>query len=224
VKKHFARSSGFTLLELLVVIAIVATLAALLFPSLSRTLERGRTAKCCNFMQQIGAAVIRYAGENESRLPASSHQRRSGMRSWTITLQPYAAGTLCFRCPCEEDPARAYSYALNDFLTPNPAGAPELDVARLSRLDHPRETILFAEAAKENANTDHLHLSVYLGRQIPPEIFAQQVSVLRHGGQANYLFADAHVETLTWEQAQVRLREPGNRFVDPTQQGFTAGN
>jgi prepilin-type N-terminal cleavage/methylation domain-containing protein/prepilin-type processing-associated H-X9-DG protein len=207
---------GFTLLELLVVVSIIAVLAALLFPVAGRMIERGRTTKCTNFMQQIGAAAIRYAGENEMQLPVTSHQRRTGHKSWTITLQPYASGTLCFRCPCDEDKERPYSYAMNDFLTPNPAGAPELDVARLSRLEHARETVLFAEASKEYVNTDHFHFSDYLGRPIPGEIFTKQVAAERHAGAGNYLFADGHVETIEWERAKKLLAQDGSRFFDPT--------
>jgi prepilin-type N-terminal cleavage/methylation domain-containing protein/prepilin-type processing-associated H-X9-DG protein len=216
MKTPFPNRRGFTLLELLVVVAIIAVLAALLVPVVGRMTERGRTTKCTNYLQQIGAAAMRYAGENEMQLPVTSHQRRTGYKSWTITLQPYASGKLFFRCPCDEDKERPYSYAMNDFLTPNPAGAPELDVARLSRLDRARETVLFAEAAKEYVNTDHFHFSDYLGRPIPPEIFTKQVAAERHGGAANYLFADAHVETIPWERAQKLLREDGSRFFDPT--------
>ncbi len=207
---------GFTLLELLVVIAIIAVLAALLFPYLSRMSSRGLTAKCTNFQQQIGGAVLRYAAENEMTLPVTSHQRRAGGKSWSITLQPYADGTLCFRCPCDENTERSYSYAMNDFLTPNPAGAPDLDFSRLARLEKQRETILFAEMAKEYKNSDHFHFSPYRGGLIPPESMEGQIAVKRHDGAANYLFADGHVETLAWVQVSKNLREQGNRFVDPT--------
>lgn len=207
---------GFTLLELLVVLAIIAVLAAVLFPVVGRMMERGRTTKCTNHLQQIGAAALRYAAENEMQLPVTSHQRRSGYKSWTVSLQPYASGKLFFRCPCDEDKERPYSYAMNDFLTPNPAGAPELDVARLQRLDRARETVLFAEASKEYVNTDHFHFSDYLGRPIPGEIFTKQVAAERHENAANYLFADGHVETIPWERAKKLLAQEGSRFFDPT--------
>jgi prepilin-type N-terminal cleavage/methylation domain-containing protein/prepilin-type processing-associated H-X9-DG protein len=220
MKNLFNSRRGFTLLELLVVVAIIAALAAMLFPFIGSVMERARSAKCSNFLHQIGTAAIRYAGENDTKLPATSHQRRSGVRSWTITLQPYAPARLCFRCPCDENTERLYSYAMNDFLTPNPAGAPELDVARLSRLEHPRQTVLFVEASAAYENIDHLHLSDYLGRAIPPEVFSRQVAVQRHGGAANYVFADGHVQTVSWKDVQAQLQAGDSRFVDPTKEQF----
>jgi prepilin-type N-terminal cleavage/methylation domain-containing protein/prepilin-type processing-associated H-X9-DG protein len=213
---HPIRRRGFTLLELLVVIVIIAVLVAFLFPFVGRMAARGRTSTCSNFMRQIGAAVIAYATDNDGNLPVTTHQRRAGGKSWSVTLQRYASGTLCFRCPCDEDSERPYSYVINDFLTPNPAGAPDLDLARLSRLENAREIMLFGEASKEYLNADHFHFSDYAGHSVPPEVFQQQIAVQRHLGEANYLFADAHVETLPWERVRRMLGEPGNRLIDPT--------
>lgn len=210
------RFHAFTLVELLVVIAIVAVLAAMIFPVFEKVNAQGRTTKCSNYMRQLGTAALLYAGEHDMNLPVTVHQRRQGGKSWSITLQEYAGGKITFRCPCDENAKRAYTYVINDFLTPNPAGAPDLDLSSLIRIERPRETLLFGEASQKYANADHFHFTEYQGQRIPPEIFAEQVAVERHGGSANYLFADAHMETLSWEQAQVLLRSPGGRFVDPT--------
>jgi len=214
--RSFGRPRGFTLIELLVVIAVIAILAALIFPSIQRTIAQGRGGKCANFLRQIGAASLRYAGENEMTLPVTTHQRRSGGASWSITLQPYAAGTLCFRCPCDEHATRVYSYVLNDFLTPNPTGAPDLDFSKLPRLQTPARTMLFGEASPAYLNSDHFHFSDYYGAHLPPEEFSGQVAAQRHDGAANYLFADGHVEAIAWSRVQQFLTAPGNPFVDPT--------
>jgi prepilin-type N-terminal cleavage/methylation domain-containing protein/prepilin-type processing-associated H-X9-DG protein len=209
-------NAAFTLIELLVVIAIIAILAGVLLSSLSSSAKKAKAVKCLGFIRQIGIATIQYAGDNDGMLPVTSHQRKLGIKSWTLTLQQYAGGTITFRCPADEHTTRPYTYTVNDFLTPNPAGAPDLDFSRLTRIDSPRATLLFAEATKDYANTDHFHFSEYQGQQVPPAVFAEQVAATRHGGNANYVFADAHVETLSWEQVQDRLRTPGDRFVDPT--------
>lgn len=214
--RHRRAVGAFTLIELLVVIAIIAVLAALLFPVGARAISQGRTTNCANQQRQIGTACIGYATDNEMSLPATVHQRRKGVKSWTLSLQKYAGGKITFRCPCDEDKKREYTYVINDYLTPNPAGAPQLDYSRLSRIEKPRETLLFAEATKENKDSDHYHFTDYYEETMPPEIFKTQVAVERHDGSANYLFADAHVETLSWEQVRKRLTEPGNRFLDPT--------
>lgn len=216
-QKFIHRSrQAFTLVELLVVMVIICILAALLMPMAGRMLAQGRSVKCLSSIRQLGVSALRYAGEHEMTLPVTSHQRRQGGKSWSITLQEYAGGTLVFKCPCDEVPERVYTYVINDFLTPNPAGAPEIDFSVLPRLSAPADTVLFAEASKDYVNTDHFHFSDYLGQKIPAETFMEQVAVERHSGSANYLFADAHVETLTWPQAQLRLQAEGSRFIDPT--------
>lgn len=207
---------AFTLIELLVVITIIVVLAALSIVAVQRATTKSRTMKCYNNLRQLGIATLNYAGNNDMLLPATTHQRSSGRKSWSITLQDYAQGKIVFRCPEDEDKTRAYTYVMNDFLTPNPAGAPDIDFSKLTRLERQSETVLFAEASQNYTNSDHFHFSEYRGSQLPPLEFEKQVGTKRHGGAANYLFADGHLETLTWEQVRVRLAESGSRFVDPT--------
>jgi prepilin-type N-terminal cleavage/methylation domain-containing protein/prepilin-type processing-associated H-X9-DG protein len=209
-------SSAFTLIELLVVIAIIAVLAGLMFPLITRMQQQARATQCLNQLRQLGTAARLYANDNDQTLPVTTHQRRQGGKSWSITLQEYAGGKIVFRCPADEHQTRAYSYVINDFLTPNPAGAPDLDFSKLSRLERPRETVLFAEASQGYASADHFHFSNYRGQKVPLEIFKEQIAVRRHSGGSNYVFADAHVESLTWEQLMERSNVPGSRIVDPT--------
>lgn len=58
------RSRGFTLIELLVVVAIIATLIAILLPSLSAAREQARVAVCMSNMRQIAFAASTYVGDN----------------------------------------------------------------------------------------------------------------------------------------------------------------
>jgi prepilin-type N-terminal cleavage/methylation domain-containing protein len=58
-----ARSDGFTLIELVVVILIIATLAALLVPAASRTIDRAKNAQAKNDVTQIVTAVNAYYTE-----------------------------------------------------------------------------------------------------------------------------------------------------------------
>lgn len=203
-------------MELLVTITVIVLIAAMVGVVYGRVQRQRDSVKCMNFIRQLGISTLQYAADNDMNLPVTSHQRRQGKKSWTITLQEYAGGKAVFRCPCDENATRPYTYLINDYLTPNPAGAPDIDYSILSRLKMPSETILFSEASKSYANSDHFHFTDYKGRIMPPESFAKQVAVERHGGFANYLFADAHVETLGWESAQELLRKPGSRFLDPS--------
>src|ERR1035437_191524 len=59
-----SEQSGFTLMELLVVIAIIGILAALLMPTLSRSLQRARQIHCVNNVRQLGIALQEFASDN----------------------------------------------------------------------------------------------------------------------------------------------------------------
>lgn len=207
---------GFTLIELLVVISIVAVLAALGLPAIRNAQAQSLTVKCAGNMQQLGKAALLYATDNGMCLPDSSH----GIESWTNSLQPYASGTLTFKCPADEAKGRTRTFVINDYLTAKPCNAEdlaELNQSHLVCVEKPSQTVFFMELSKgygTNNPPDHLHLAQYYPGQIGAEDFASQVGVERHPGKkANYLFADAHCESLSWKEAQARMTEPGSRFI-----------
>lgn len=208
--------TAFSLIELLVVVAIIAVLAMISVTVIGTSMRKARAIKCANFMRELGKAAMLYAGDNDMTLPVTVHQRQMRVKSWTITLQNYANGKVTYRCPDDPDKKRAYTYVINDFLTPNPAGAAELNFSRLANLQRPASTILFAEASPAYANADHFHFADYWGRPIPRGAFEGQVAVKAHGDGANYVFADGHMESLSWEKVQERLGTVGDKFVDPT--------
>ena len=204
------------MVELLVVIVIIAALVGVGMPLGKSLLIRSHAVHCSQNLRQIGLAAMMYAGDNHLTLPVTTHQRVKGGKSWTLSLQPYAAGTITFKCHQDHNFARSYTYAINDFLTPNPSGAPDLNFSILAKIDRPQATLLFAEAAPSYGSADHFHFTEYAGGQIPPAVFESQVAVKMHGEKANYLFADGHVETLSWSETKARLATGGSRFVDPS--------
>lgn len=212
--KHPGR--GFTLVELLVVITIIVGLTAVSVPISRSFIERGHERKCAANLRQIGVATMLYAADNQMTLPVTSHQRRKGGKSWTLTLQPYASGTITFKCPRDPVSERPYTYVINDFLTPNPAGAPELNYSILAKIDRPESTVMFAEASEIYQNSDHFHFAEFHGGAVPDSVFEAQVNTDAHSGRANYLFADGHIETLTRQAALDRLNAGGSTFIDPT--------
>jgi len=65
--KHMRRA--FTLIELLVVVAIIATLIAILLPSLSGARESARRLKCMTNLKSLGQGFALYMNSNDNVLP-----------------------------------------------------------------------------------------------------------------------------------------------------------
>src|SRR3974390_162328 len=137
--KQFRKA--FTLIDLLVVIAIIGVLASLLLPVLARAKQKAKATQCLSNLKQIGVGCALYELDNKDALPETSHQTAS----WIGKLSLYGL-TNVYICPLDTNHMRIASYAINDFLTPNPFGAPQLDFSKLTRLPAPSETIHLAEA------------------------------------------------------------------------------
>ena len=113
---------------------------------------------------------------------------------------------------------------MNDYLTPHPAGAAQLNLSRLVAIPSHSETMWMTELLEEILGQDHFHFADYRNSPAPsdpaggygPNGFRSQVDVLRHQGSANYLYLDGHVESIKWERLQSLLTGSGSRFVMPT--------
>src|SRR5687768_15461215 len=75
--KGQAGRPGFSLAELLVVIGIIATLIALLLPSLTRAREQANSIQCLATLRSIGMAAQMHAQEHQGYLPTAGWQWNS---------------------------------------------------------------------------------------------------------------------------------------------------
>jgi prepilin-type N-terminal cleavage/methylation domain-containing protein/prepilin-type processing-associated H-X9-DG protein len=96
---------GFTLIELLVVIAIIATLAALLLPTLSRSKAAAKSAACKSKLRQIGIGLRIYLHEFE-KYPVGMDFDSN--KSWSWILAPY--------CGPSEVPATIFKCSPQDWI------------------------------------------------------------------------------------------------------------
>ena len=103
---------AFTLIELLVVIAVILILAALLMPTIIRSLESAQKTSCLNNTTQICKAVMAYVASAKGRYPAldESDYVISGSQVWHVPNQIYClpfleqlerGGTEYLFCPLE---------------------------------------------------------------------------------------------------------------------------
>ena len=158
---------AFTLIELLVVIGIVALLAGLLLPVALKAKRQATQVGCLSNLRQLGAALLAYAVENGSRVPAPASALQPQPEDW-VHWQPdrdpkqsrlwaHLGGNLdVLKCPAGivdqkpgPHPPYPFSYDLNTKITgivPSIVGPmPPRKPYKLLQLSQPARLILALE-------------------------------------------------------------------------------
>src|SRR5262245_21393476 len=117
--------SAFTLIELLVVVAIIAILAALLFPSISGMIGRGKGVDCANNLRNLGHAInlrmveqngsfFSKAAKDDDTWPRIVYRKYLG-KDWRALRSPFDVATPARPKNPISDPIPV-SYGLNENL------------------------------------------------------------------------------------------------------------
>ena len=206
------RTRAFTLVEVLAVLAILSVLVFLLADMARIIRASGQRVMCANSLRQLGAATALYLGENGQRYFVSSqdvpggtlwyfgllHFGAEGERFLDETqgpLYPYVLEQGVEKCPSfpyasslwkPKAKGASWSYGYNSYLSEKYA----------VRLRNPSSTIVFGDCAQVN----NFQAPASASNPMIEEFYIiddKWKSIhFRHGGIANFLFADGHIEGL----------------------------
>jgi prepilin-type N-terminal cleavage/methylation domain-containing protein/prepilin-type processing-associated H-X9-DG protein len=229
---------GFTLIELLVVVGIIALLIAILLPSLNKVRVASKRTVSASRMRQIGVALEMYANDHKGLFPETTHGL-TFERSWIYTLEPYVGEVDQVRiCPADPKGSERLERALTSYVLNEYVAVPYVDpfgrlieeetFTNLHRLRNPGLTIttfVGADDMELQVSADHTHSRLWfmpepnvpwdaIRRDIQPDRYTTTKALDNTIGSSNYLYADAHVESILAEVMKNRADERVN-FARP---------
>jgi prepilin-type processing-associated H-X9-DG protein/prepilin-type N-terminal cleavage/methylation domain-containing protein len=217
---------AFTLIELLVVITIIGILVGLLLPAIGAAREASRRSTCSSNLKQVGLAILNFVHVKHGAFPTDS---RSGPSTWVLTIAKYMESrnsvfiSPMLICPTDKrgDDRRAAgspSYVINEYISYKvPEAARNINVVGATS----KTFIMFEGADTRDPATapDYCSSSTWFSKQniaakqVLPKIEAD-LQINRHGGSANYAYADGHVE-LIGEETIAGYANSGFNFAKP---------
>ena len=222
---------GLTLIEILVAMAIMTILAAISWPVVERSKERGRRTSCASNLRQSGTAAQMYAQDYDERLPPAVQGDYSDAHAaaWADSFQPYIANSQLLQCPSNvakmgHNPhgvfwrqgmynlptERAYSYGANAWpiILPRQTGGPF--GLRLGTIADSCGTALVSEG--DGATPGILAGGSYSLRDIEAQVAGSRHTL---GGTPaiNVVFCDGHVK---WTRVQETVTPQRNIWTTAT--------
>jgi prepilin-type N-terminal cleavage/methylation domain-containing protein/prepilin-type processing-associated H-X9-DG protein len=182
---------GFTLVELLVVVAIIATLAALLLPTLSRAKSKTQGVQCLNNLKQMTVAWTAYALDHQEKVVMNWGDQ--AVEDW----QSWVRGNLCLD---RDSPWFPISESTNLLLLQRSPLAPYGTAPGLWRCPSDKSMKMQADGVRYPRSRT-LTLNVWLGGDTPimpgpfyqwREKVIQRTSQIRNPGPTDcFVFHDA---------------------------------
>ncbi len=230
--RSLRQRAAFTLIELLVVIGVIAILAALLLPVLSRAQAQAHRIQCLNNLKQLSLTGFLYSGDNAEHLVANGYNTDAARKTWVAgddhnnaaafgdvnyltdpqfaLFADYLKTAAIYRCPADRSlrdvgggfQPRVRTYALNayfnwEFGTLNnndPAYVVFLKSSDVAA-HNPTELFTFIDTSPVSVCFPAFEVASV------SFIFFHRPSV-EHGRVGNVAFADGHVESHRWLNAQ----------------------
>lgn len=219
---------AFTLIELLTVIAIIGILAAILIPTVAKVRATARKAECVSRLRQWGTAVRLMSNDYKGLVPLNQD-----LGTGTVIYSPYFSqptmilpnGTvkssqeMMARCPTAPSEVSDPNYLRRCYGFVRPADVPwnqhnlnkfgssvdkKITAYNIGQAAAPSRLLLMIEVAPgfDGALVDR-------GDQLATKVRPIQTdsTKLRHGGAANALFLDGHVETRSAAQTDYSVQE-----------------
>ena len=210
------KRNSFTLIELLVVIAIIAILAGMLLPALSKARARAQAASCISNLRQMGTAFNMYLVDTKDYMPTGRPDVPTDAAAWYNGIYPYLDNIKMFDCPAIDGPTvnwaifsdfgtftevegkMAGEYGYNTHLGvpasdwPGPGACAPKAVTRSTQL---------RKATPVIADT-HNNIFLYSHTNYEVDALAKGetgcgFATRRHTSNANIVFHDGHVESLS---------------------------
>lgn len=182
---------GFTLIEMLVVVSIIAILAALLMPTLQRSIATARQISCANKLKQWGVELYVYSEGNNGYMPAPCANVGGTWYEWYKQMKINA--TSSYIDPLHICPTAEGLYKLKPYRTYGCATGgndPKLSF-KTDSIKSPSRSFYMFDAAEAAG---------YPGWGESTVMYKADISRIdfRHNGGADLLFLDTHVALLNY--------------------------